>query len=154
MAADFSSDMPCCSELSELDCTTSPWSAANGAFPLSCEGCRNMCQMWCLFISQTDRAMFENLPPLSGVSPYLLNESLQKFTSCAEPPSHFIRLFRIHSGHIPLPSSPWGQDLIQSVHMKLSWKFSVASCYSTATGSVPALVRQATPMEGGSWYKG
>lgn len=62
VAADFSSDMPCCSELSGLDCTTSSWSATNGAFPLSCEGCRNMCQMWCLVICQTDKAMFETLP--------------------------------------------------------------------------------------------
>lgn len=69
---------------------------------------------WCLRI------------PSSGVLPHLLNDSLQNFTICTEPPYHLIKQFRAHSGHIPLPRSQWTQDLTQSVHTKLSWKFSVA----------------------------
>lgn len=122
VADDFS--IPHSLKLSQMDCTKSTWFATNSALPLCCEEQSNTCELWCLLISQTDKAMFENSPFCSVASS--AQWELAKFYHLYRVSPSLLKQFRAHSGHILLPRSQWGWDLIQSVHTKLFWKFSVA----------------------------
>lgn len=106
-----------------------------------------------LFWSAGLTRWYLRIPPF-GVLPHLLNGSLPIFPICTESTLSPDKYFRAHSGHILLPRSQWGQELLQSVHINCPASFLwPVSYYNTATGSVSALVRQANSMKVGNWYR-
>lgn len=123
--ADFSMTSPAPLQLSQMHCRKSIPSAANSAFPLCCEQLSNTCKLWSFLISWTGKVLFENFPFWSVCHMYL-SGSLQIFSICSEPTLSPDKYLRAHSGHILLPRSQWGQELLQSVHTKVSCKLSVA----------------------------
>lgn len=126
-------------------------SAANSAFPLCCKQQSNTCKLWSFFPAGLTRWCLR-IPPF-GVLPYLLSGSLQIFPICSESTLSPDKYFGAHSGHILLPGSQWGQELLQSVHTKLSCKLSVAHFITVCSLDLSALVRQASPVKVGNWYR-